>query len=307
MPVLVAHGPVTYGLGRTFEEAPLSLPPGATSAVAVAERTTHTKWWREALTIALFYEVYSLARNTQGSASTSPEHAFRNARAVIRIEQAMGLYHEQSIQMFFLHAPAVVKVLNIYYGAAHFFVTTGVMIYLYLRHPDRYVRWRWILGATTALALIGFITFPVMPPRLITSDFGQSGFVDTLHTIGGLWSFESGPIAKLSNQYAAMPSLHFAWSVWCALALWPRLRHRASRTLAVAHPTITLIGIVATANHFWLDAAAGLLVLGVGYVAGSWLATNVGSWHREREAARVERRRPRQTVPPDETMETADG
>jgi hypothetical protein len=180
------------------------------------------------------------------------------------------------------------KVLNIYYGTAHFFVTSGVMVYLYLRHADRYVRWRWILGTTTLLALIGFVTFPVMPPRLITSDFGQYGFVDTLHTIGGLWSFESGPIAKLSNQYAAMPSLHFAWSVWCTLALWPRLRHRWSRALAVAHPTITGIGIVATANHFWLDALGGLVVLGVGYVLGSIMASRAKEWDRARELARSE-------------------
>jgi hypothetical protein len=201
---------------------------------------------------------------------------------VIHIEETLGLFREQAVQTFFLHSHAVVKLLNIYYGTAHFFVTAGVMAYLYVRHPDRYVRWRWVLGATTALALIGFVSFPVMPPRLITSDFGQFHFVDTLHTIGGLWSFESGPIAKLSNQYAAMPSLHFAWSVWCALALWPRLRHRWARALAVAHPVITGVGIVATANHFWLDAAGGIVALGAGFVLGTALANAAArAWSRE--------------------------
>jgi hypothetical protein len=205
---------------------------------------------------------------------------------VIHVEERLGLFREQGIQMFFLHSHAVVKFLNIYYGTAHFFVTAGVMGYLYVRHADRYVRWRWVLGATTALALVGFITFPVMPPRLITSDFAQYGFVDTLHTIGGLWSFESGPIAKLSNQYAAMPSLHFAWSLWCAMALWPRLRHRWARALAVTHPIITGVGIVATANHFWLDAAAGVVVLGAGYLLGTMLASAAAAaWSREHPSA----------------------
>jgi hypothetical protein len=102
-----------------------------------------------------------------------------------------------------------------------------------------------------------------MPPRLITAEFQMGGFVDTLHTVGGLWNFESGPIAKLSNQYAAMPSLHFGWSLWCCLAVWPLLRHGRARVLAVAHPAVTLLAIVATANHFWLDAALGALVAGI--------------------------------------------
>ncbi|MEO5680832.1 MAG: phosphatase PAP2 family protein, partial [Acidimicrobiales bacterium] len=205
-------------------------------------------------TIVVFYELYSMARNTQGSGSTSPTHAFRNARVVIHLERLVGLYQEETIQRLFLTVRPVMKGFNVYYGTAHFIVTAGVLAWLYLRQPDRYARWRWALAVTTLLGLVGFVAFPVMPPRLISPAFGMGSYVDTLHTIGGLWNFEDGAIAKLSNQYAAMPSLHFAWSLWCCLALWPRLRSRWARTLAVAHPVITLTAIIATANHFWLDA-----------------------------------------------------
>jgi hypothetical protein len=256
--------------------------------VADAERTTRTRWWREVLTIAVFYELYSLARNTQGSASTSPTHAARNARAVIHAEEWLGLFRERSVQDLFLHSELAVRALNVYYGTAHFAVTIGVMAFLYVRHPDRYVRLRWILGATTALALIGFVSFPVMPPRMMAG----YGFVDTLHTIGGLWSFESGPIARLSNQYAAMPSLHFGWSLWCALALWPRLKHGWSKALAVAHPTLTATSIVATANHYWLDAFGGAVVLGAGWLVGAWLSTHIGGTYGRWEARRLARRTP---------------
>jgi len=225
------------------------------------------------LTIGIFYELYSLARNTQGSGSTTPSHAFRNARVVIHLEQALGLYQEGSIQGLFLHSRALVTALDVYYGTAHFLGTAAVLAWLFLRHPDRYARWRWTLACTTLVALLGFLAFPVMPPRLITPGFGMGSYVDTLHTIGGLWNFEDGTIARLSNQYAAMPSLHFAWSLWCCLALWPRLRDGWARTLAVAHPSITLVAIVATANHYWLDAAGGAAALLVGWLLGGVVAT----------------------------------
>ncbi len=178
--------------------------------------------------------------------------------------------------------------LNVYYGTAHFIVTGGILMWLFLRHPDRYARWRWALACSTLLGLVGFLAFPLMPPRLITSEFAMGSYEDTLHTIGGLWNFEDGAIAKLSNQYAAMPSLHFAWSLWCCLALWPRLRRPWARGLAVAHPVITLVAIVATANHYWLDALGGAVTLLIGWLGGgvlaSWAGSRVGTWSRARPA-----------------------
>jgi len=198
----------------------------------------------------------------------------------MRLERALGLYREQAVQDLFLRAQPLVVAFDVYYGSAHFMVTGGVLVWLFIRHPERYVRWRWGLAGTTLVALVGFLIFPVMPPRLITSRFGVGGYVDTLHTIGGLWNFEDGTLAKLSNQYAAMPSLHFAWSLWCCLAVWPLLRRSWTRSLAVAHPAITLAAIVVTANHYWLDALGG-----AGAVLFGWM---VG----EMAASRAERRNP---------------
>ena len=242
----------------------------------------------------IFYELYSLARNSQGSGSTSPSHAFRNARVVINFERAVGLYHEESVQRLFLDARPVVMAFNVYYGAAHFLVTAGVLMWMFLHHPDRYARWRWALACTTLLALVGFLAFPLMPPRLITADYGMGSYVDTLHTVGGLWNFEDGAIAKLSNQYAAMPSLHFAWSLWCCLALWPRLRSAWARALAVAHPVITLVAIVATANHYWIDAAGGALTLLLGWLLGGILANRAS---RLASSPRISFRRSAHPVP----------
>ena len=227
------------------------------------------RWWKEVLYIAVFYGVYSFIRNTQGSAAVSAEHAFSNAREVIGVERALGLYFEEGVQEAFLDWRWFIQFWNLFYGTFHFVVTIAALVLLFRRFPSRYPRWRNTLAATTALALIGFATYPLMPPRLLPASYG---FVDTLRVYGGLWSFESGPVAQVSNQYAAMPSLHFAWSAWSAFVLYPMLRRQVSRVLVLLYPAATTFAIVVTANHFWLDAAGGALVLGAGALAGFWLA-----------------------------------
>ncbi len=228
------------------------------------------------LYIAAFYGVYSYIRNTQGSATVSAATAFANAREIIRLEEAAGLYFEERLQEAFLDSRWFIQFWNLFYGTFHFVVTVAALVLLFRRFPTRYPRWRNTLAATTGLALIGFATYPLMPPRLLPTSYG---YVDTLRFYGGLWSFESGPVAQVSNQYAAMPSLHFAWSTWSALVLYPMLNHWWSKTLAVLYPLATLFAIVVTANHFWLDAAGGALVLGVGTAAGFALAAATAPRH----------------------------
>lgn len=236
------------------------------------------RWWKEALYIAAFYGVYSLIRNTQGSATVSAAHAFNNARHVIRVERALGVFHEQAVQKAFLGWRAFIQFWNLFYGSFHFVVTIVALVVLFRRFPARYPRWRNTLAVTTGLALVGFATYPLMPPRLLPSAYG---FVDTLHVYGGLWSFESGPVAQVSNQYAAMPSLHFAWSMWSAFVLIPMVHRNWARVAVALYPAVTLFAIVVTANHYVLDAAGGGLVLGLG-AAGGFALASATSRHPQR-------------------------
>ena len=224
------------------------------------------RWWREVLYILAFYSVYTFIRN-EGVATDSRSEAFRNARQIIRLEERLGTFHEEAVQDAFLPWEWFVRFWNIFYGTAHFVVTVVALVYLFRRMSGRYPLWRNTLAFTTGLALIGFAFYPLMPPRLLPHHYG---FVDTLKDVGGLWSFDSGAVAKISNQYAAMPSLHFAWSTWCALVLLPALRRRWQRAVMIAYPALTLFAIVVTANHFWLDAAGGAVTLGAGFLLGSW-------------------------------------
>ena len=95
-------------------------------------------------------------------------------------------------------------------------------------------------------------------------------YVDTLAEIGGLWSFDSGTMQSISNQWAAMPSLHIGWALWCTLALFPVLPNRWSRILVVFYPMTTLFAIIVTGNHYWMDAVGGALTLTVGWYLGNW-------------------------------------
>lgn len=262
----------------------------------VSTRTHRHRWWKEASIVIVFYTVYSMVRNQFGSqrlaAEGVPEAAFNNAMRIIRWERALGLYHEETLQDWFLQSPIwMIRFWNGFYGTAHFVVTITVFIILYKKRPDVFALWRNTLAIMTALALVGFSFFPLMPPRLLDeacppegyggaciatsmrgSDFDEEiqdfGFVDTLAERGGLWSFDSGGMASISNQYAAMPSLHIGWATWCAFAMWPLLRRRWARWAMLAYPTATLWCIVVTANHFWLDGVGGQVAFGLGFLGG---------------------------------------
>ena len=228
------------------------------------------RWWREVVFVLTFYGIYSYIRNQFGSPKLSyPQHALAHARSVIDFERLLGLYHEETIQDWFLGWRAFIQFWNLFYGTFHFVVTAFCIVWLFRRFPERYVRWRTTLAVTTALALFGFALYPLVPPRLMP---GSYGFVDTLRDYGGLWSFDSGAMSKVSNQYAAMPSLHFAWSTWCALVLVPTLRRTWLKALAACYPVLTLFAIVVTGNHYWLDAVGGALILLLALPLGQWWA-----------------------------------
>lgn len=245
------------------------------------------RWWRELLLVLVFYGLYSMVRSTFGAGSESRTIAFRHARGVIRVEEALGLWFEPSLQQWYLDLPnhGFIRAWNIFYGTAHFGVTIGVLLYAFIKAPRVYQFARTALAATTLLALVGFAAYTLMPPRLLddASEYGACagtepgchgyGIVDTLDVWGGIWKFGDGGAALVSNQYAAMPSLHFGWSLWCAITALLVLRSvNRSRDVVKRHawvflyPAATLFCILITGNHYWLDAFFGGLALG-----GGWL------------------------------------
>ncbi|MBO0693374.1 MAG: phosphatase PAP2 family protein [Acidimicrobiaceae bacterium] len=236
--------------------------------------TRRLHWWVEVLTIAAFYGIYSLIRDIHGTNTDSVAQATTNAHRLVDLERDLGVFREAWMQHLVLGNHAFVSFWDDYYATVHFLAVAGMLIWLFFVQPRRYRFWRNVIALCTALALIGFAFFPVLPPRLLPSSYD---FVDTLKVVGGLWNFSSGAVNSVSNQYAAMPSLHTAWSTWVSLALWPSLRHWWAKVATLAYPAATIYCIVVTGNHYFADAAGGLLFLGAAY-----LLTRAGHslWHQ---------------------------
>lgn len=254
--------------------------PGSSVETDAASRPV-LRWWIEAGMTLGFYVVYSAIRNQFGSAlgDSVRLQSYENALDIIALEEAMGLYIEEWTQQQFLDWEWFIVFWNVFYGSFHFIVTIFVMVYLFLRFPARYILMRSMLAVTTASALIGFALYPLMPPRLLSNCASQYGacepghdYVDTLVDPGGWWSFESPTMEAISNQYAAMPSLHVAWAVWCVIGLYPVLKRRWTRVVIAVYPLLTMFSIVVTANHYWIDAVGGLMSVGLGMLLAPRLA-----------------------------------
>ena len=113
------------------------------------------------------------------------------------------------------------------------------------------------------LGFLVFWRFAVAPPRMLP------GFTDVVASTHAFGSWHTGSLASHANQFAAMPSLHMAWAVWCALAVWRATERRWVRGLAVAYPCLTALAVLATGNHFLFDIFGGLAVLALAvFLAG---------------------------------------
>ncbi|MFC5212872.1 phosphatase PAP2 family protein [Streptomyces coerulescens] len=208
---------------------------------------------RELLLVAGLFLVYKFGRQL---ATGHTAEAFRNADRVWDLERAVRLPGEGSVQNLLLHGDTLIHLANTYYATVHFPATLAFLVWLYLRRPAHYVWARRVLAAVTAAALVVHLTFPLAPPRMLAA----TGLLDTAE-IYGPSVYGSPQTDHLSNQFAAMPSLHFGWALMVAIGLIVATRSRW-RGLWLLHPLLTLVVIVGTANHYWLDAIVAAAMLG---------------------------------------------
>ena len=208
--------------------------------------------------IALSYWVYSLIRNAVPERESL---AVDRAWQLLDFEKALHIDIEHGVNHAVNGVTWLIVSMNYYYATLHFVVTIGVLVWLYRAHPGRYRAVRTVLFLTTGLALFGYFFFALAPPRLLPG----AGYIDTVlvhHTWG---SMASGDMKNVSNQYAAMPSMHIGWSTWCAFAIVMFARPMWVKVLGVLYPILTLFVIVATGNHFVLDAVGGWITLAVAF------------------------------------------
>ncbi|MFK8846824.1 phosphatase PAP2 family protein [Streptomyces sp. Ac-502] len=234
---------------------------------AVARRPaasgSRLRWWTELPLLALVYAAYSAGRLVaRGDAHTAAGHG----QTILRWEELLRLDPERALNRLFTATPALGVPADFAYASLHYLVTPVVLVWLWNRRPAHYRALRTWLMTATLIGLVGFTLLPTAPPRLLETG---SGFADTMAQFSsyGWWGEDaSAPrgLGGMTNQFAAMPSLHVGWALWCGVVLWRHGRSRLTRALGVAYPLLIVLVVMGTANHYLLDALAGTAVMGLG-------------------------------------------
>ncbi|NBM20071.1 phosphatase PAP2 family protein [Streptomyces sp. GC420] len=237
---------------------PYSVPRDRAAAVG------RPRWWTELPLVLLVYVAYSAGRLlARGDVSAAVDHGL----AILRIEKFLSINAEHPLNRLFTREAWLGIPADFAYASLHYLVTPAVLVWIFRRRSAHYRAARTWLLISTFIGLIGFTLMPTCPPRLLATGHG---FVDTMaqYSAYGWWGGEaSAPrgLGGMTNQYAAMPSLHVGWALWCGVLLWRHGRTRAARVFAVGYPLLTVIVVMGTANHYFLDAVAGAAVMGAGY------------------------------------------
>ncbi len=217
---------------------------------------------RELGALAVLYAGYEVVRGLGGE---DYDAALENTADIVALERTLGVYTEHAVQRWVEGVGGLPALLGIAYIGLHFAGTTATVLWVYHRRRASFPLVRTTLIAATALALVGYVLYPAAPPRL-----ADLGFADTVSSHTGL-DLSSDLLGSLYNPIAAVPSLHFGYALIVGVALAALARRQVWRVVGVAYPLLMLLVIVATGNHFFFDAAAGALVVGVGWLAARTL------------------------------------
>jgi hypothetical protein len=214
--------------------------------------------------------------------------ALANASTIIALEKSLGFFWEPDWQAWAItSAKAVVVFFNWAYIFTFWPIILTTAVILYVGNRPRYIYYRNVVLLSFVLALLGFMLFPLAPPRMMAGHF-----VDTIKAFGPAF-YASREMAAYYNPYAAMPSLHFSWTIMFGI-VFLRSGNRWVRVLGVLYPMLTLLAITITANHYIVDAIGGGLL-----IAGAFAALELGIRRRfflprlrRRVLASLSKRRP---------------
>ncbi len=230
--------------------------------------------WLDALRqVSLFglaYLAYGLVRGlVEGNANA----AFTHSRDLISLERTMHLFVEPSIQAWASGSHALMVIASWLYVNAQTSVTIGALVYLYMRHNRSFYFVRNMFMIAMAIALVGYTVFPTAPPRFMP----EWGFIDSVADltgmgIGGQHFHDSSSVTAVTNLYAAVPSMHVAFSLMIGVTLARLSRNTIARVLWLLYPLLMVFVIIVTANHFIFDAVLGALTAGASAYGARWLA-----------------------------------
>lgn len=222
---------------------------------------THTVSWlpkggADALAqLGIFVLADLLYETVRGIAESNEAVPFQNARTLISTEKTLHLFFEQSVQSWAMDHRWLIDFANFTYVNSHFVITTSVLVWLYLRHNDRFYFVRNMFVVAMGLALVGYVLLPTAPPRF----FPELGFIDTLAYYVDV-KHDSGLVTLFVNPYAAVPSMHVAFSMLIAGPVMLLVKRKAFKALWALYPLVVIFVVVVTGNHWVMDALAGAAV-----------------------------------------------
>jgi hypothetical protein len=222
----------------------------------IAARVSRRHWLERfgpfATELAIVLVLYALWRVVGTVSVLKVDHAIEAGQRIWDFERTLHLPNEYDLQHLFLKSSWLIQACNVFYATVHIPSMGIFLVWLWFRHRDHYPRIRNVVALTT-LWCLAIQLIPVAPPRLVSALhiadtpalFGQ-----TVYPALG----KSGPA-----QLSAMPSVHVAWAAIIGISIVVASTSKW-RWIALAHPFVTMIVVVVTGNHFWLDGVVGVLV-----------------------------------------------
>ena len=215
-----------------------------------------------------FFALVDLAYDVvRGVADGKHEVAFAHGQQIIDLERSTHTFFEQDLQSVILPIRFLVDFANQIYMNSQFAITIAFLVWLYLFRNEFFYFVRNMFIASMVLALIGYALYPTAPPRL----YPQYGFVDTITDFSGV-NHDSALVKLFVNPYAAVPSMHIAFALMIGCTGLRVVRHWWSRAFWALWPLLVTWVVIVTANHYWLDVAAGALVAAISALIALQLA-----------------------------------
>jgi hypothetical protein len=221
---------------------------------------------RQIVLFGTAYLGYSLVRGLVSSDTTT---AFRHALDMIQAERTLHMFVEPSVQAWASSSHLLMDFSSWLYVNAQTSITLAALVYLYVRHNGSFYFVRNMFAIAMLIALIGYAVFPTAPPRFLP----EWGFIDSVSDLTGVHvSHASASMDTLFNPYAAVPSMHVAFALMIGWPLASLSRTRIASILWRLYPLLIAFVIIATANHFLLDAVLGAITAGVSALGARRLA-----------------------------------
>jgi membrane-associated phospholipid phosphatase len=217
--------------------------------------------------LALFMAAYWAYRIVRGAVDGRAADAFQHARELISLERTLHTFVEPAIQGWASGKTVLIDAASWLYVNSQFSITMGALLFIYCFHNSAFYFVRNMFLVAMGLALVCYALFPTAPPRF----FPEWGFTDSVSNFTGVPQ-DSVAVNAVFNPFAAVPSMHVAFALMIGWPLARLVRHPAARGLWFAWPFLVTFVVVATGNHFLMDAVAGGLVAGLSALAAGLLA-----------------------------------